>query len=42
MHAALHPIPAAQYIRMSTEHQQFSLENQTTALRIYAGNNNFA
>ena len=26
-------VPAAQYLRMSTEHQQYSLENQSTAIR---------
>ena len=30
------PIPAAQYLRMSTEHQQYSLENQSTAIQKYA------
>jgi hypothetical protein len=34
-------IPAAQYIRMSTEHQKFSLENQSAALRLYAEAKNF-
>jgi DNA invertase Pin-like site-specific DNA recombinase len=29
-------IPAAQYLRMSTEHQQYSLENQSTAILKYA------
>jgi DNA invertase Pin-like site-specific DNA recombinase len=29
-------IPAAQYLRMSTEHQQYSLENQSSAIRDYA------
>ena len=29
-------IPAAQYVRMSTEHQQYSLENQAMANRSYA------
>ena len=29
-------IPAAQYIRMSTEHQQYSLFNQSTAIQEYA------
>jgi len=29
-------IPAAQYLRMSTEHQQYSFENQTAAIRQYA------
>ena len=28
--------PAAQYLRMSTEHQQYSLENQSAAIRRYA------
>lgn len=30
------PVPAAQYVRMSTEHQQYSLENQTDAIHRYA------
>lgn len=29
-------VPAAQYIRMSTEHQQYSTENQADAIREYA------
>jgi DNA invertase Pin-like site-specific DNA recombinase len=29
-------IPAAQYLRMSTEHQQYSLQNQSTAVRRYS------
>jgi DNA invertase Pin-like site-specific DNA recombinase len=29
-------IPAAQYVRMSTEHQQYSLENQSAAIQKYA------
>jgi hypothetical protein len=29
-------IPAAQYLRMSTEHQQSSHDNQSTAIRRYA------
>src|ERR1700704_4112924 len=29
-------VPAAQYLRMSTEHQQYSLENQSTAIQRYA------
>ena len=29
-------VPAAQYLRMSTEHQQYSLENQSTAISRYA------
>src|SRR5579863_2155392 len=28
--------PAAQYLRMSTEHQQYSLQNQASAIRQYA------
>ena len=34
-------IPAAEYLRMSTEHQQYSLENQRTAIRVYADQNGF-
>jgi DNA invertase Pin-like site-specific DNA recombinase len=30
------PVPAAQYLRMSTEHQQYSLENQSAAIQRYA------
>lgn len=30
------PIPAAQYVRMSTEHQQYSTENQRDMIREYA------
>jgi len=29
-------IPAAQYVRMSTEHQKYSLENQSAAIQRYA------
>ena len=29
-------VPAAQYLRMSTEHQQYSTENQSTAIQKYA------
>lgn len=29
-------MPAAQYLRMSTEHQRYSLENQSVAIRKYA------
>jgi len=28
--------PAAQYLRMSTEHQQYSLDNQRAAIKRYA------
>ena len=34
-------IPAAQYLRMSTEHQQYSLENQTVAIQTYADSQGF-
>jgi DNA invertase Pin-like site-specific DNA recombinase len=34
-------VPAAQYIRMSTEHQQYSLENQSLAIQKYADCHNF-
>lgn len=35
-------IPAAQYIRMSTEHQRYSLENQIAAIAEYAEARGFA
>jgi DNA invertase Pin-like site-specific DNA recombinase len=31
---------AAQYVRMSTEHQQYSLENQLDTIRQYAADRN--
>ncbi len=34
-------IPAAMYVRMSTEHQQYSTENQADVIRAYAVANNF-
>lgn len=34
-------VPAAQYLRMSTEHQQCSLENQFTAILNYAESHGF-
>lgn len=34
-------VPAAQYLRMSTEHQQYSLENQSIAIRSYAARMGF-
>jgi len=34
-------IPAAQYLRMSTEHQQYSIENQAVAIQAYADRNGF-
>jgi DNA invertase Pin-like site-specific DNA recombinase len=30
------PVPAAQYLRMSTDHQQYSLDNQADAIARYA------
>ena len=37
----IEPIPVAQYLRMSTEHQQYSLENQAAAIQRYAEVNSF-
>jgi len=34
-------IPAAQYLRVSTEHQQYSLENQSAAILSYAESHGF-
>jgi DNA invertase Pin-like site-specific DNA recombinase len=34
-------IPAAQYLRMSTEHQQYSFENQMSAIQRYAQDRGF-
>ncbi|MGH9545246.1 MAG: recombinase family protein [Terriglobales bacterium] len=36
------PIAAAQYLRMSTEHQQYSLNNQESAIRQYADKYGFS
>jgi DNA invertase Pin-like site-specific DNA recombinase len=41
MTAANLSIPAAQYLRMSTEHQQYSLENQSEAIKKYAESHGF-
>ncbi|MFZ0807726.1 MAG: recombinase family protein [Candidatus Sulfotelmatobacter sp.] len=35
-------IPAAQYLRMSTDHQQYSLDNQADAIKRYAETHSFA
>lgn len=35
------PVPAAQYLRMSTEHQQYSLDNQADVIRQYADSHGF-
>lgn len=34
-------VPAAQYLRMSTEHQQYSIQNQAAAIQRYAEFNGF-
>ena len=34
-------VPAAQYLRMSTEHQRYSMENQSSAIQEYASNRGF-
>jgi hypothetical protein len=34
-------LPAAQYLRMSTEHQQYSLDNQSDAIAKYAARASF-
>src|ERR1700721_521765 len=39
--SATQPVPAAQYVRMSTEHQKYSLENQAEAILAYAVHHNF-
>ena len=41
MTAASLPIPPAQYLRMSTERQQYWLENQSVAIEKYAESNGF-
>lgn len=33
-------VPAAQYVRMSTEHQRYSTDNQMEAIAEYAAKNN--
>jgi DNA invertase Pin-like site-specific DNA recombinase len=35
-------VPAAQYLRMSTEHQQYSFENQSAVIQKYAESHGFA
>ena len=37
----MHPVPAAQYLRMSTEHQQYSTANQSAAISEYAAQHGF-
>src|SRR5580704_8746765 len=34
-------VPAAQYLRMSTDHQQYSLDNQADAIAQYAAQHGF-
>src|SRR5690242_1296280 len=38
---SLSKVPAAQYVRMSTEHQQYSTENQRDVIRDYAVKRNY-
>ncbi len=35
-------VPAAQYLRMSTERQEYSLDNQASAIKRYADSRGFA
>lgn len=35
-------VPAAQYLRMSTEHQRYSIRNQARAISAYAGQHGFS
>jgi DNA invertase Pin-like site-specific DNA recombinase len=35
-------VPAAQYLRMSTEHQQYSIDNQRLAIQTYADKSGFS
>ena len=35
-------VPASQYLRMSTEHQRYSLENQSSAIEMYAEKHGFS
>jgi hypothetical protein len=35
-------IPVAQYLRMSTEHQQYSLDNQRLAIQAYTDSHNLS
>lgn len=39
---AVAPIPSAQYLRRSTEHQQYSLDNQQSTIARYADGNGFS
>ena len=36
------PIPSAQYLRKSTEHQQYSLDNQQTTIACFADQHSFS
>ena len=42
MYSNSSPVPAAQYLRMSTEYQQYSLENQAQAIEQYAHSHGFS
>lgn len=39
--ATTHPVPAAQYLRVSTEHQRYSTENQSIAIAAFAHRRNY-
>jgi predicted site-specific integrase-resolvase len=41
-HMTVDAIPAAQYLRMSTDHQEYSLDNQAEAIARYAENHGFS
>ena len=41
MPRSMNCIPAAQYLRMSTERQEYSLDNQATAIKDYADTHDF-
>ena len=43
VHAPMQPprLRAAQYVRMSTEHQKYSTDNQADAIAVYAARRNY-
>src|SRR5580692_9426022 len=41
MHTSTVPVPAAQYLRMSTDMQECSIENQAVVIKRYADANGF-
>jgi DNA invertase Pin-like site-specific DNA recombinase len=42
MHDSSHPMRAAQYLRMSSDNQRYSSENQQTAIAEYAALHGYA